>query len=80
MGGGTVGVADIYGQASKVSNVFDPLGVTNPNSNGVTTPATQSASGGASSSASGNGPAIAAVGLIVSLVMLRVVIYLADRA
>ena len=77
---GTVGVADIYGQASKVSSIFDPLGVTNPNSNGVTTPSTQSASGGAASATGGNGPAVAVVGLVVSLVMLRVALYLAEKA
>ena len=76
----TMGRTDIYGaQPSGVSGRSDPLGITNPNSNGVA-PMTQAASGGGGGAAGGSGPAVAWVGLLVTLVLWRVALHMAREA
>ena len=81
MGGntGTVGVADLYGRPSRTNGALDPLGITNPNSNGVA-PATQQASGAGGGVTGGSGPAIAWVGLVVTLVLIRVAVHALEAA
>lgn len=71
MGGGTIGRADIYGTASRPGGVMDPLSVQNQNGASVA-PVTAQASGGMV--AGGTGPALAVLGLVLSVVMLRIVV------
>lgn len=77
MGGGTVGVADIYGMASKVGGVMSPLSIQNPNGADVA-PITQAASGG--SAGGGSGPALSVVALIIGLVVLRLALHAQAQA
>lgn len=77
MGGGTVGQADIYGVASRISGAMQPLGIQNPNGDAVA-PITQTASGGASGG--GSAPALSLVALIVGLVVLRLALHAQARA
>lgn len=77
MGGGTIGRADIYGTASRPGGVMDPLSVQNQNGASVA-PISQTASGGMV--AGGTGPAIAVLGLVLSIVMLRLFVVAAKDA
>lgn len=77
---GTIGGTDIYGnKRSAVSGAADVLGVTNPNSNGVA-PMSVQASGGGGAADGGSGPAIAWVGIVATLVLLRIALHAAKSA